>query len=84
VIGVLDSWLQDRQWLVGDKCTYADLSFVTWSHIAEGLFAQFGKSDIPDRYPRYSSWYRAMNERVSVKEAVASIAAGRAEHGLPP
>lgn len=84
VIGVLDGWLQSRKWLVGDKCTFADLSFVTWSHIAEGVFSQFGKSDVLDKYPRYSNWCKAMNDRASVKEAVARIAAGRAEHGLPP
>ena len=29
VIRVLDIHLKDRSWLVGDKCTYADLSFFT-------------------------------------------------------
>ncbi|RYP51738.1 hypothetical protein DL768_002961 [Monosporascus sp. mg162] len=31
VLGVLDSWLEDRQWLVGDKMTYADLAFLPWN-----------------------------------------------------
>jgi glutathione S-transferase len=32
VTSVLDGALADRQWLVGDKCTYADLLFVPWQH----------------------------------------------------
>ncbi|KAL8996920.1 MAG: hypothetical protein Q9169_003679 [Polycauliona sp. 2 TL-2023] len=31
VLGVLESSLDSKQWLVGDKCIYADLSFVTWN-----------------------------------------------------
>jgi glutathione S-transferase len=29
VIGVLNSVLEGKNWLVGDKCTYADLVFIT-------------------------------------------------------
>ena len=83
VIDVLNSWLQDRKWLVGDRCTYSDLSFVTWCHIAEGLFAQLGQPEILDKYPHYTRWLQAMGERDSVKEIVASIASARVEHGLP-
>ncbi|CAL8576696.1 Transcriptional regulator ure2 [Xanthoria parietina] len=31
VLGVLEQALRGKQWLVGDKCTYADLAFVTWN-----------------------------------------------------
>lgn len=27
---VLNNVLEGKEYLVGDKCTYADLSFVTW------------------------------------------------------
>src|SRR5437762_2820415 len=30
VMGVLDITLEGRQWLVGDKCTFADLDFFDW------------------------------------------------------
>ena len=30
VLGVLDSVLSKKQWLVGDKCSVADLSFITY------------------------------------------------------
>ena len=29
ILGVLESVLSTRRWLVGDKCSVADLSFVT-------------------------------------------------------
>ena len=31
VVGVLDPVLKGNEWLVGDKCTYADLVFVMWN-----------------------------------------------------
>ena len=33
VLGVLDGVLSKREWLVGDKCTIADLSFVSYVHL---------------------------------------------------
>ena len=30
VLGVLESVLSKQQWLVGDKCSVADLSFITY------------------------------------------------------
>ena len=34
VIGVLDSVLAQREWLVGGKCSVADMSFITWNRAA--------------------------------------------------
>ncbi|KAG6354956.1 hypothetical protein INS49_004037 [Diaporthe citri] len=34
VFGVLDGILKDREFLVGDKLTYADLSFIPWNRVA--------------------------------------------------
>ena len=30
VLGVLESVLSKQQWLVGDKCSVSDLSFITY------------------------------------------------------
>ncbi|KAL8823874.1 MAG: hypothetical protein Q9191_005478 [Dirinaria sp. TL-2023a] len=83
IFGVLDRSLTHRQWLVGDKCTYADLSFVTWSHNAKGLVQELGKSNMMDKYPHYTRWLDSMESRPSVQECVREIVAGRAAHGLP-
>lgn len=71
-------------WLVDDRCTYADLSFVTWAHVADGMFEQTGTADLLAKYPSYRKWLAAMGERPSVKECLSAIQEGRAEHGLPP
>lgn len=35
--GVLDGGLQDRECLVGDIITYADLAFVTWNERSDAV-----------------------------------------------
>ena len=83
VMGVLDIALKDRDWLVGDKCTYADLSFVTWAEVGKGLLAQLNKLDILDKYPNHNRWMAAMNQREVVKKVHERVAAGRKAAGLP-
>lgn len=62
---VLDNALAGKQWLVGDKCTYADLSFVPWYEIVPKLLKD---NDFETKYPNYSKWMAAMNDRESVKK----------------
>ena len=66
VVSVLDRHLQQQEWLVGDKVTYADLAFVTWANMAPFLY-QEGK--IKGRYPAYHAWLAKLNDRPSVKTA---------------
>jgi glutathione S-transferase len=81
VIGVLKEVLArngSTGWLIGDKCTYADLSFVTWAGVGEGLLVELGRADnakLESDYLLYSAWMGAMREREKVAE-------GRAAHGL--
>ncbi|KAH6971546.1 thioredoxin-like protein [Ilyonectria sp. MPI-CAGE-AT-0026] len=55
VFEVLDNILKDKEYLVGNKCTYADLSFVPWNRVA--LFAPifndilWNKYDIQEKFP---------------------------------
>jgi glutathione S-transferase len=87
VIGVLDAALEisGTGWLVGDRCTYADLSFVTWASVGEGLLRELGKlHEFEERFPRYKRWLGAIEQRESVRKIRESMARGRAEHGLPP
>ncbi|ETS77987.1 hypothetical protein PFICI_10049 [Pestalotiopsis fici W106-1] len=85
VIGVLDDALNrgGTGWLVGDKCTYADLAFVTWAHLGYGLLKQLNKLDQIEKYEKYAAWIKSLESRETVKKVLDSIAKGRAEHGLP-
>ena len=87
VIGVLDTALEKNGtgWLVGDKCTYADLSFVTWASVGEGLLRELNKLEgVEERFPGYAKWLKTMEQRESVSMIRERMARGRAEHGLPP
>jgi glutathione S-transferase len=39
VLGVLDNHLEGKQWLVGEKMTYADLAFTTWNDRVDAILA---------------------------------------------
>ncbi|TVY82787.1 Glutathione S-transferase-like protein tpcF [Lachnellula suecica] len=73
VFYVLDKALKGKTWLVGDKCTIADLSFVTW----DGMAAKMG---IEKNYPDYYAWNQRLVARPSVqkmlKDKEAAMAAG--------
>ena len=85
MISVLDLGLakNSTRWLVGDKCTFADLSFVTWNLVGEGLLKELGKlQDLDVKYPNYAAWMDALCKRDDVGKIRDRMAKGRAEHGL--
>lgn len=63
-LGVLNGVLEGREWLVGEKMTYADLAFVPWNDILhqcipmplEDRFAEF---------PNVKAWHERMTMRDS-------------------
>jgi len=70
VVGVLDAWLQKHNgFLVGDKITYADLSFVPWARMVGMLDSD--KTIDMGKYPAYTKWLDAMQARESVKKIYA-------------
>lgn len=73
VASVLDSHLANRSWLVGDKCTYADLAFVMWNtHIGHILKDAKDPWD-PTKYPNFTRWQDAMLARDSVKHVLSVV-----------
>lgn len=68
IAGVLDRALQGKDWLVGDKCTYADLAFVMWNSQLDFIMQGHGW-DIAD-YPNFKRWQEAMLERDSLKKVM--------------
>ena len=66
VVGVLNTALAGRQWLVGDKCTYADLAFVMWNmNIPFLMKDRPGDWDV-EQYPNFKRWQEAMLGRESL------------------
>ncbi|KAI1862688.1 uncharacterized protein JN550_010025 [Neoarthrinium moseri] len=55
VLGVLNQWLEGRQWLVGDKITYADLAFAPWNDRVDSAWHE--------RMTVRPAWQRAMKRR---------------------
>lgn len=66
VSGVLDRVLQDREFLVGGKFSYADASFVTWYAIMY-LFAD--KINLEADYPSLNAWL----DRLKTRPAIAKV-----------
>lgn len=62
VNGVLDKVLSHQDWLVGDKCTYADLSFVAWQRWGP----RYGGEDLYEKFPNVGAWMKRMESRPSV------------------
>lgn len=68
---------------MGDKCTYADLSFATWASVGRGLLNEVGKNGgLEKDYPKYSEWIANMEEQDSVKKIRDLMNNGRIAHGL--
>ena len=65
VTGVLEKWLTGRQYLVGDRLTYADLSFLPWQ---VGAMTVIGENIVPaSEFPNVTSWVERMSSRPQLK-----------------
>jgi glutathione S-transferase len=78
VIGVLNTALESSKYLVGDKCTYADLMFITWHQIVPAIMGE-EKLDIAGTYPKYHAWMESMLARPAVKKVMVEKAAALLE-----
>ncbi|KAH7268149.1 hypothetical protein MRS44_011566 [Fusarium solani] len=73
VFEVLETILKGREYLVGDKCTYADLSFVPWNRVA--LYAPFFNEvlweqyKVEEKFPNFLAWHQRLSARPAVKKA---------------
>lgn len=77
VSGVLDSWLAkqmeenpstDGPWLVGNKISYADISFIQWQRVI-GMFLSADQYNIK-AYPLLEEWMGKILARDAVKRAL--------------
>lgn len=71
VLSVLEKELTDgnKEWLVGGRVSYADISFVVWNKVADVQFKSL--AGWREEYPRVAEWDRKMNEMPSVAKCIA-------------
>jgi glutathione S-transferase len=56
VLGVLEGCLTDRDWLVGDKMTFADLAFIPWNNWLEMIILCEEEKKF-DGFPMVKAWH---------------------------
>lgn len=76
VLGVIDSHLKKsgQQYLVGDKCTYADLAFVPWHWLLLSPPQVMGEAfpaEWEKEFPACWAWSERLLQRESVKKCRA-------------
>ncbi|TGO64877.1 hypothetical protein BCON_0005g00750 [Botryotinia convoluta] len=71
VLYVLDKHLNGKEWLVGDKCTYADLAFIPSDMGIPWIFNdRAGELETEKDFPHFWKWHMKMMERPSVKKII--------------
>jgi len=72
VIGVLNVALEGKQYLVGDKISYADISFIPYNLLVPGFFGdEFASLDLDNKYPNYTAWHNRIVERPAISKVIA-------------
>ncbi|KAL5089491.1 hypothetical protein Trisim1_005187 [Trichoderma cf. simile WF8] len=69
VTGVLNTILEGKNYLVGEKATYADLSFITWALIGQNAVESAGV-DLDKEAPNYVAWMKRLLDRPAVQKAL--------------
>lgn len=83
VLDELNSHLANSAWLVGDKCTFADLSFLPWGSQVDTSFATSVGGNPLALWPHFQQWQSKMKERASWKEVTAIRSNIMGQAGLP-
>ncbi|EGF99221.1 uncharacterized protein MELLADRAFT_40377 [Melampsora larici-populina 98AG31] len=65
VSGVLNNVLSKQEWLVGEKLTIADLSFIPWHY---GAIKILDETDFSKEYPALDKWFKKMTARPAIKK----------------
>ena len=71
IVEVLDRTLKGKEWLVGNKCTYADLAFVMWNTQIDLIMN--GHDWNIAVYPNFRRWQEAMLARDSLKKVMSVL-----------
>lgn len=68
VVQVLDKMLEGKEYLVGDKFTYADLAFIPWNTLITPIEGVYPEWETEKNYPNYTAWHARMVARPAVKK----------------
>ncbi|THC88466.1 hypothetical protein EYZ11_012091 [Aspergillus tanneri] len=69
ILGVLNTALESKEWLVGDKCTFVDLAFLPWNTQLHMVLMTAPGEDPLAAYPNVKAWHSRIEGRESWKKA---------------
>lgn len=67
VLQVLNDELANKEWLIGDKCSAADLSYVPFHSKLEFIMRE-AAPDVERDFPNVDAWYKRMLQRGTVQK----------------
>jgi glutathione S-transferase len=70
ILGVLNTALEGKDCLVGDKCTFADLSFLPWNCRPNALLQTPPEVDLLEAFSNVQKWHQGMVSRDAWKRAM--------------
>ncbi|CAH0050582.1 unnamed protein product [Clonostachys solani] len=69
ILGVLERSLEGKEWLVGDKMTFADMAFVPYHSILHPFLGIPEEEHFKD-FPNVGAWHRRLTSRDSWKKVM--------------
>ena len=82
VLQVLNGELADKDWLVGGKCSAADLSYVPF-HAKLDFIMKETAPDVAKDFPNVDAWFRRMLEREPVRKMLNDSDEARSKLNIP-
>ncbi|KAL4860388.1 hypothetical protein BDV12DRAFT_205121 [Aspergillus spectabilis] len=80
VTGVLEKALSGREWLIGGKCTYADLAFIPWQTMLGFMLGEgWDEKEFALQFPQTTAWLERMRQLPAVKKVLAEKEQAMAE-----
>ena len=67
---VLNECLQGKEYLVGNKYSFADLSFIPWYATMDTYIGEEEMAHLAKEFPSYSAWMERLMARPAVKKIV--------------
>jgi len=79
VSGVLDRWLDGKEYLVGEKCSYANLAFVPWQVWVPRFVGD--AFDPAKEFPNVQAWLDRLTSRPGAEAIIRERGEGIASQG---